>query len=75
MRPAPAAFSLDHIGPMAWTAEDCAIMLQVLAPRDSADPASALQPIRDDRAALNGSHTGSPALSALFASTQGAVPH
>ena len=26
---APAAFSLDHIGPMAWTAEDCAIMLQV----------------------------------------------
>ena len=24
---APAAFSLDHIGPMAWTAEDCAMML------------------------------------------------
>ena len=31
---APAAFSLDHIGPMAWTAEDCAIMLQVLAGHD-----------------------------------------
>ncbi|HET6605633.1 MAG TPA: amidase, partial [Rhodopila sp.] len=28
---APAAFSLDHIGPMAWTAEDCALMLQVIA--------------------------------------------
>ena len=28
---APAAFSLDHIGPMAWTAEDCALMLQALA--------------------------------------------
>ena len=27
---APAAFSLDHIGPMAWTAEDCALMLQAL---------------------------------------------
>ena len=28
---APAAFTLDHIGPMAWTAEDCALMLQALA--------------------------------------------
>ena len=38
---APAAFSLDHIGPMAWTAEDCAIMLQALAGHDPRDPASA----------------------------------
>jgi aspartyl-tRNA(Asn)/glutamyl-tRNA(Gln) amidotransferase subunit A len=51
---APAAFSLDHIGPMAWTAEDCAIMLQVLAGHDSADPASATHPVPDYRAALNG---------------------
>ena len=42
---APAAFTLDHIGPMAWTAEDCAIMLQALAGHDPADPASASQPI------------------------------
>ncbi|WP_428487343.1 amidase [Rhodopila sp.] len=42
---APAAFSLDHIGPMAWTAEDCALMLQVLAGHDPADPASATRPI------------------------------
>jgi aspartyl-tRNA(Asn)/glutamyl-tRNA(Gln) amidotransferase subunit A len=49
---APAAFSLDHIGPMAWTAEDCAIMLQVLAGHDPADPASASQPVPDYRAAL-----------------------
>jgi len=41
---APAAFSLDHIGPMAWTAEDCAIMLQTLVGHDPADPASADQP-------------------------------
>ena len=27
---APAAYSLDHIGPMAWTAEDCAMMLQAM---------------------------------------------
>ena len=37
----PAAFSLDHIGPMAWTSEDCAMMLQVLAGYDPTDPASA----------------------------------
>jgi aspartyl-tRNA(Asn)/glutamyl-tRNA(Gln) amidotransferase subunit A len=42
---APAAFSLDHIGPMAWTAEDCAIMLQSLAGHDPRDPASADRPV------------------------------
>jgi aspartyl-tRNA(Asn)/glutamyl-tRNA(Gln) amidotransferase subunit A len=51
---APAAYSLDHIGPMAWTAEDCAIMLQVLAGHDPADPASASEPVPDYRAALSG---------------------
>jgi aspartyl-tRNA(Asn)/glutamyl-tRNA(Gln) amidotransferase subunit A len=55
---APAAFSLDHIGPMAWTAEDCAIMLQVLAGHDPADPASASQPVPDYRAALTGNLKG-----------------
>jgi len=44
---APAAFSLDHIGPMAWTAEDCALMLQALAGHDPRDPASASRPIPD----------------------------
>jgi aspartyl-tRNA(Asn)/glutamyl-tRNA(Gln) amidotransferase subunit A len=42
---APAAFSLDHIGPMAWTAEDCALMLQALAGHDPRDPASASRPV------------------------------
>jgi aspartyl-tRNA(Asn)/glutamyl-tRNA(Gln) amidotransferase subunit A len=51
---APAAFSLDHIGPMAWTAEDCAIMLQVLAGHDPADPASASHSVPNYRAALTG---------------------
>ena len=55
---APAAFSLDHIGPMAWTSEDCAIMLQVLAGHDPADPASADRPIPDYRAALTGGLKG-----------------
>src|ERR1700720_94205 len=49
---APAAFSLDHIGPMAWTAEDCALMLQVLAGHDPRDPASASRPIPNYTAQL-----------------------
>ena len=49
---APAAFSLDHIGPMAWTAEDCALMLQALAGHDPRDPASAKRPIPDYTAQL-----------------------
>jgi aspartyl-tRNA(Asn)/glutamyl-tRNA(Gln) amidotransferase subunit A len=55
---APAAFSLDHIGPMAWTAEDCAIMLQAIAGHDPRDPASADRPIPDYRAALGGGIKG-----------------
>src|SRR5579864_6685510 len=49
---APAAFSLDHIGPMAWTAEDCALMLQALAGYDPKDPASAQRPVPDYTQAL-----------------------
>lgn len=37
----PLAYSLDHAGPMAWTAEDCAILLEAMAGHDPADPASA----------------------------------
>jgi aspartyl-tRNA(Asn)/glutamyl-tRNA(Gln) amidotransferase subunit A len=39
---------------MAWTAEDCAIMLQVLAGHDPADPASATQSVPHYRDALSG---------------------
>jgi aspartyl-tRNA(Asn)/glutamyl-tRNA(Gln) amidotransferase subunit A len=44
---APAAYCLDHIGPMAWTAEDCAQLLQALAGHDPRDPASAQRPVPD----------------------------
>jgi aspartyl-tRNA(Asn)/glutamyl-tRNA(Gln) amidotransferase subunit A len=54
----PLAFSLDHAGPMAWTAEDCAIMLQAMAGYDPTDPASADRPVPDYRAALNGNVKG-----------------
>ena len=54
----PLSFSLDHAGPMAWTTEDCALMLQVLAGHDPRDPASADVPVPDYRAALDGRMTG-----------------
>ena len=40
----PLSPSLDTAGPMAWTAEDCAIMLDAIAGHDPADPASVARP-------------------------------
>ena len=52
------SFSYDTAGPMTWTAEDCAIMLQTIAGHDAKDPASANRPPPDYRAALTGSIKG-----------------
>ena len=41
----PNSFTLDHCGPMAWTIEDCAIMLQAMAGHDPADGNSVAQAI------------------------------
>jgi aspartyl-tRNA(Asn)/glutamyl-tRNA(Gln) amidotransferase subunit A len=41
----PLSPSLDTAGPMAWTAEDCAILLDTLAGHDPLDPASVATPI------------------------------
>lgn len=43
----PLSFSLDHVGPMCWTAEDCALVLQVIAGHDPLDVASARTPLKD----------------------------
>jgi aspartyl-tRNA(Asn)/glutamyl-tRNA(Gln) amidotransferase subunit A len=43
----PLSFSMDHAGPMAWTVEDCALLLQAMAGYDPADPASADRPVPD----------------------------
>ena len=48
----PLAYSLDHAGPMAWTAEDCALLLQGMAGHDPEDPASADRPVADFTAEL-----------------------
>jgi aspartyl-tRNA(Asn)/glutamyl-tRNA(Gln) amidotransferase subunit A len=39
------SFSYDHAGPMTWSVEDCAIMLQSIAGHDPKDPASADRPV------------------------------
>ena len=49
----PLAYTLDHVGPMAWTAEDTAMLLQEMAGYDPADPASAQVPVPDYRAQLD----------------------
>jgi len=52
------SFTFDHAGPMTWTVEDCAILLQAIAGHDPKDPASANCPIPDYRAALTGDIRG-----------------
>ena len=48
----PNSYTFDHCGPMTWTVEDCAIMLQAIAGHDPSDPASVNVAIPDYRAAL-----------------------
>jgi len=50
----PLTFSLDHCGPMAWTSEDCALILGAIAGFDPKDPASAARPRRDYSRGLRG---------------------
>lgn len=54
----PLSFSLDHIGPMCWTTEDCALVLKVIAGHDPLDIASARTPVKDPAAGLDGGLKG-----------------
>ncbi len=54
----PLSQSLDHAGPMAWTAEDCALLLQAMAGHDPADPASVDIAIADYSAGIAGGVKG-----------------
>ncbi|MGD9592379.1 MAG: amidase, partial [Candidatus Berkiella sp.] len=49
----PLSFSLDHAGPVAWTTEDCALLLQSMAGFDASDTSSAKRPIPDYSGKLN----------------------
>jgi len=48
----PLSYTLDHTGPLAWTVEDCALLLQAMAGHDPNDPASADRPTPDFTAGL-----------------------
>jgi aspartyl-tRNA(Asn)/glutamyl-tRNA(Gln) amidotransferase subunit A len=54
----PLAWSLDNCGPLTWTVEDCAIMLQIIAGYDPLDPSSAHYPVPDYRASLEDGISG-----------------
>ncbi|HEX3574444.1 MAG TPA: amidase [Rhodopila sp.] len=54
----PLSFSLDHAGPMCWTSEDCALMMQVLACHDPMDPGSARVPSSNYTSELGKSLSG-----------------
>ena len=54
----PLGYSYDNIGPMARTARDCAIMLNVMAGHDESDACSVDVPVPDYLAALDGDVSG-----------------
>jgi aspartyl-tRNA(Asn)/glutamyl-tRNA(Gln) amidotransferase subunit A len=54
----PNSFTFDHAGPLAWTVEDCALLLQCIAGHDPKDPTSAHTDVPDYRAALTGDIRG-----------------
>jgi aspartyl-tRNA(Asn)/glutamyl-tRNA(Gln) amidotransferase subunit A len=54
----PLGFTLDHIGPLAHGAWDCAVMLQVIAGYDPSDPNCVDRPVPDFSADLEGGVDG-----------------
>jgi aspartyl-tRNA(Asn)/glutamyl-tRNA(Gln) amidotransferase subunit A len=54
----PLGYSLDHIGPMARSAKDCALMLNILAGYDPSDLCAIDTPVPDYLNPLTGDLTG-----------------
>jgi aspartyl-tRNA(Asn)/glutamyl-tRNA(Gln) amidotransferase subunit A len=54
----PLAWSMDHVGPMARSAADCALLLGCLAGYDPGDATSSVLPVADYTAALTGEVKG-----------------
>jgi aspartyl-tRNA(Asn)/glutamyl-tRNA(Gln) amidotransferase subunit A len=54
----PLGYSYDHIGPMARSAEDCALMLEVMAGFDASDLTSSKRPMSPSLSAMTGDLQG-----------------
>jgi aspartyl-tRNA(Asn)/glutamyl-tRNA(Gln) amidotransferase subunit A len=54
----PLSYTLDHVGPMARTAADCALILSVIAGADPSDPYSSTTTVPDYCGALTGDLSG-----------------
>jgi aspartyl-tRNA(Asn)/glutamyl-tRNA(Gln) amidotransferase subunit A len=54
----PNSYSYDHCGPMARTSQDCALLLNVIAGHDRADPASSSRPFEDFAKGIDGGIKG-----------------
>ncbi|HEV8614841.1 MAG TPA: amidase [Methylomirabilota bacterium] len=54
----PLSWSMDHAGPMARTAADCAALLGAMAGYDPADPTTSVLPVPSYAAALTGDVRG-----------------
>jgi aspartyl-tRNA(Asn)/glutamyl-tRNA(Gln) amidotransferase subunit A len=54
----PLSWSQDHCGPMTWTVEDNALMLQVIAGHEPRDPTTSTAPVPDYWQALKEDITG-----------------
>ncbi len=50
----PLSPSFDHVGPLARTVADAAILLSLIAGRDPLDPTSSSRPVEDFRGSLGG---------------------
>lgn len=55
----PRAFSLDCVGPLARSAEDCALLLQVIAGLDARDPSTLAAPVPEYARWLDSAGTSS----------------
>jgi len=52
------SWSMDHLGPLAWTARDAALMLNVMAGSDPADATTSRRAVPDYTAGLDGGIKG-----------------
>jgi aspartyl-tRNA(Asn)/glutamyl-tRNA(Gln) amidotransferase subunit A len=48
----PRSWSFDHVGPLARSAQDCALLLQIIAGQDPDDATTSARPVTDYVAAL-----------------------